>query len=72
MIPPSDARAVDPNLSASLSRSYFTALTLLGDASKAETLVIEAIQSLDPGDVTRDTIRDAVIGRLVQAQLIVT
>ena len=65
----SDPKAVDRNLAASLSRSYFTALTLLGDATEAEALVIEAVQSLDSGDVTSDTIRDAVIVRLVQAQL---
>ena len=65
----SDLKAVDRNLATSLSRSYFTALTLLGDATEAEALVIEAVQSLDSGDVTSDTIRDAVIVRLVQAQL---
>jgi hypothetical protein len=65
----SDPKAVDRNLAASLSRSYFTALALLGDATEAEALVIEAVQSLDSGDVTSDTIRDAVIVRLVQAQL---
>src|ERR1700731_2279661 len=67
----SDLKAVDRNLATSLSRSYFTALTLLGDATEAEALVIEAVQSLDPGDVTSDTIRDAVIVRLVQAQLMI-
>jgi hypothetical protein len=44
---------------------------LLGDATEAERLVIEAVQSLDPGDVTSDTIRDVVIVRLVQAQLMI-
>jgi hypothetical protein len=67
----SDLNAVDPNLATALSRSYFTALTLLGDATEAERLVIEAVQSLDPGDVTSDTIRDVVIVRLVQAQLMI-
>jgi len=67
----SDPKVVDSNLGASLSRSYFTALTLLGDATEAEALVIEAVQSLDPEDVTSKTIRDAVIVRLVQAQLMV-
>ena len=67
----SDLNAVDRNLATSLSRSYFTALTLLGDATEAEALVIEAVQSLDPGDVTSDTIRDVVIVRLVQAQLMI-
>ena len=42
---------------------------MLGDATEAEALVIEAVQSLDPGDVTSDTIRDAVIVRLVRAQV---
>ena len=67
----SDLKAIDRNLVTSLSRSYLTALTLLGDATEAEALVIEAVQSLDPGDVTSDTIRDAVIVRLVQAQLMI-
>ena len=67
----SDLRAVDRNLATSLSRSYLTALTLLGDATEAETLVIEAVESLDPGNVTSDTIRDAVIVRLVQAQVMI-
>ena len=67
----SDPKAVDRDLATSLSRSYFTALTLLGDATKAEARVIEAVQSLDPGDVTSDTIRDVVIVRLVQAQLMI-
>ena len=44
----SDLNAVDRNLATSL-RSVFTALTLLGDATEAEALVIEAVQSLDPG-----------------------
>ena len=67
----SDLRAVDRNLATSLSRSYLTALTLLGDATEAETLVIEAVESLDPGNVTSDSIRDAVIVRLVQAQVMI-
>ena len=67
----SDLNAVDRNLATSLSRSYLTALAVLGDATEAEALVIEAVQSLDPGDVTSDTIRDAVIVRLVQAQLMI-
>ena len=67
----SDPKAVDRNLAASLSRSYFTALTLLGDATEAEALIIETVQSLDPGDVTSDTIRDAVIVRLVKAQVMI-
>ena len=67
----SDLKAIDRNLATSLSRSYLTALTLLGDATEAEALVIEAVQSLDPGDVTSDAIRDAVIVRLVQAQLMI-
>jgi hypothetical protein len=67
----SDLKAVDRNLATSLSRSYLTALAVLGDATEAEALVIEAVQSLDPGDVTSDTIRDAVIVRLVQAQVMI-
>ena len=59
----------DP-LTVSLSRSFLTALAVLGDAARAEALVVEAIESLDPDDVTGKSIRDAVIRRLVQAQIV--
>jgi hypothetical protein len=58
----------DP-LSVSFSRSFLTALTLLGDAARAEALVVDAVETLDPNGVTGNSVRDAVIGRLVQAQI---
>ena len=44
----SDRHAFDQDLAESLSRADFTALHLLGDASRAETLVIESVEGLDP------------------------
>ena len=58
----------DP-LTVSLSRSFLTALAVLGDAARAEALVVDAVESLGPDDVTGKSIRDAVIRRLVQAQI---
>jgi hypothetical protein len=65
----SDLQAIDRDLAASLSRSYFAGQTVLGDSAKTEALVIEAVQSLDPEDVTSNAIRDAVVERLVQPQI---
>lgn len=42
------------------------------DPTMAEALVIEAVQSLDPEGVTGNAIRDAVVERLVQAQIAIT
>jgi hypothetical protein len=61
--------SVDRDCMSALSRSYFTALTLSGDANDAEKLVIEAVESLDPDDVTSNAIRDAVVAHLVRAQI---
>ena len=61
------ARASD--LTVSLSRSFLTALTILRDAAEAESLVVEAIETLEPQDITADSVRAGVISRLVQAQL---
>jgi hypothetical protein len=63
------ARIIDPCLAASASRSYYTALTVIGDKERAEALVVEAIESLDPENVTGDTLRDAVVDVLVTARL---
>ena len=63
------AQIVDPCLAASASRSYYTALTMIGDKERAEALVVEAIESLDPENVTGDTLRDAVVDVLVTARL---
>ena len=62
-------RIIDPCLASSLSRSYNTALNLIGDKKRAEALVMEAIESLDPKNVTGETLRDAVVDVLVRAQM---
>jgi len=59
----------DP-LPVSLSRSFLTALDLLGDAARAEALVVDVVETLDPHDVTGNSVRDAVIRRLVQVQIV--
>jgi len=61
-------RIIDPRLAASLSRSYYTALNVIGDKVSAEALVMEAIESLDPENVTGETLRDAVVDVLVRVQ----
>ena len=62
-------RIIDPSLAASVSRSYYTVLELMGDTDRAVALVVEGIESLDPENVTGETLRDAVVGVLVRAQL---
>ena len=62
-------RIIDQCLAASLSRSYYTALRVIGDTERAEALVMEAIESLDPENVTGETLRDAVVDVLVRAQM---
>ena len=62
-------RIIDPCLAASLSRSYYTALRVIHDRERAEALVMEAIESLDPENVTGETLRDAVVDVLVRAQM---
>ena len=42
----SNLRLSDACLVASVARSYYTALELIGDAQRAEALVMEAIESL--------------------------
>ncbi len=64
-----DRDAIDQGLVASVFQSYAAAQTLLGDATAAEALVIGAVHSLDPEDVTSNAIRGAVVARLVRAQL---
>jgi len=65
----SNLRIGDVCLVASVARSYYTALELISDAQRAEALVVEAIESLDPENVTGDTLRDAVVEVLVRAQM---
>jgi hypothetical protein len=63
------ARIIDPWLAAAVSRSYYTALNVMGSAQRAEAFVMEAIESLDPENVTEETLRDAVVDVLVRAQM---
>jgi hypothetical protein len=62
-------RIIDPSLAASVSRSYYTALELMGDTDRAVALVVEGIESVDPENVTGETLRDAVVDVLVRAQM---
>ena len=62
-------RIIDQHLAVSLSRSYYTALRVIGDTERAVALVVEAIESLDPENVTGETLRDAVVDVLVRAQM---
>ena len=62
-------RIIDPRLPASLSRSYYAASNVIGDKVSAEALVMEAIESLDPENVTGETLRDAVVDVLVRVQM---
>ena len=59
-------RFIDQHLGVSLSRSYYKALNVIGDKVSAEALVMEAIESLDPENVTGETLRDAVVDVLVR------
>ena len=62
-------RIIDQHLAVSPSRSYYTALRVIHDRKRAEALVMEAIESLDPENVTGETLRDAVVDVLVRAQM---
>jgi len=42
---------------------------VIGDKASAEALVMEAIESLDPENVTGETLRDAVVDVLVRVQM---
>lgn len=64
-----DLHAIHRDLAESLSRAYSTALTLLGDASSAETLVMGAVDGLDVHVITSSAIRNAVVHHLVRAQI---
>ncbi len=65
----SNPRDIGQDLTSTLSRSFLTAWRLLGDATKAEVLVVKAIQGLEAGSVTGASIRAAVIDRLVRIEL---
>ena len=69
MISQSYLRIIDQHLAVSLSRSYYTALRVIGGTEMAAALVMEAIESLDPENVTGETLRDAVVAVLVRAQM---
>jgi hypothetical protein len=64
-----DLHPLVEDISESLCRGYVTALTLLGDASEAEVLVIQAISSMKPEYMTKKAIQDVVVQRLVEAQM---
>jgi hypothetical protein len=64
----SELQTTDQCLMAVLSRSFFAALTLLGNTPEAEAVVVEAIRSLSPRAVTADGLTNAVVKRLVQVQ----
>jgi hypothetical protein len=42
---------------------------VIGDMERAEALVMEAIEGLDPENVTGEALRDAVVDVLVRAQM---
>jgi hypothetical protein len=42
---------------------------VIGDTERAVTLLVEGIESLDPENVTGETLRDAVVDVLVRAQM---
>jgi hypothetical protein len=42
---------------------------VIGDKVSAEALVVGAIESLDPENVTGETLRDAVVDVLVRVQM---
>ena len=64
-----DSLEIGSALSASMSRAYLVSLHILGDPARAEALVIEALDGLDPELVTSNSIRKAVVARLVSARL---
>jgi hypothetical protein len=65
----SELQTTDQCLMAVLSRSFFAAVTLLGNTPEAEAVVVEAIWSLNPRPVTADSLTNAVLKRLVQVQM---
>jgi hypothetical protein len=58
---------IEPHLAEAISKSFCTALAVLGDPAQAEALVSEAVGALNR--VTGQALRDVVIQRLVEAQL---
>jgi hypothetical protein len=60
---------IDEELQESLCRAYGTALTVLANAARAENLVLQAVNSIDPAHITSKSIREVVVQRLVQAQV---
>jgi hypothetical protein len=62
----SDLRTINKNLVETLHRSYSTALAVLGDATEAEAIVIDAIENIDAEDINSEALRDAVVLCLVQ------
>ena len=48
---------------------YGTKVDIIGDTERAVALVVEGIESLNPENVTGETLRDAVVDVLVRAQM---
>lgn len=64
-----DTNALPQNISPELSRAYSTAISLLPTQEEVEAVLIRAINSLAPDDLTASTLRNAVICELVNAQI---
>jgi hypothetical protein len=60
-------KTIDPNLDEAVSKSFCTALAVLGDPAQAEALVNDAVSALNR--VSGRALRDIVVRRLVIAQL---
>lgn len=65
----SNSRTLDLNLANAVARGYLAALRILGNPAQAESLVLSAVEGLDPARVDSDAIRDGVVTRLVEAQI---
>lgn len=62
-------RLVLQALAPELARAYATAISLLPDQKEAEAVLIRAIDSLAPNDLTANTLRLTVIRELARAQI---
>jgi hypothetical protein len=61
--------AVLQALAPEFARAYATAISLMPDQKEAEAVLIRAIDSLAPNDLTASTLRNTVIRELVRAQI---
>ena len=60
-------KSTEDSLVEAISKSFCTALAVLGDPALAETLVSEALDAVNL--LTGKALRDSVVQRLVQLQL---